>query len=194
MLLNFCSTKNTNNIAKTLSNFHSPVIELGGILQKQKDEDGGREPEQTPADVPEQQKEHCENFHWIDKGNANEAKFKSDCESKTHGWAPKVAHRLFNMTINNAFKMHECFCAEEGQMSSDMGQCVQELATSLLNEGPPMRRRHHREERFDQMLKICSHQLHKEEIILRHQTEVPEHQMQHQKGQLSSIRRESLIK
>lgn len=30
-----------NNIAKTLSDFHSPVIELGGILRKQKDDDGG---------------------------------------------------------------------------------------------------------------------------------------------------------
>ena len=130
-----------NNIVKTLSNFHSPVIEVGGILRKQKDDDGDREREQTPADVPEQQKEYCENFHWIDKGNANEAKCKLDYESKTHGWAPKVACRLFNMTMNNAFKMYEYFCVEEDQMPSDMAHCVRELATSLLNEGPPMRRR-----------------------------------------------------
>ena len=53
---------------------------------------------------------------------------------------------------------------------------------------------HHREERFNQMREICLHHLHEGGVILRHQVEVQERQMQHQEGQLCSIRRESLIK
>ena len=53
----------------------------------------------APVACPEQMVAYCKTFNLIDKGNANGG-------SKTHGWTPKLSFRLFNMTLNNAYRMY----------------------------------------------------------------------------------------
>ena len=44
---------------------------------------------------------YCKTFNLIDKGNANGG-------SKTHGRTPKLSFRLFNMTLNNMYRIYTC--------------------------------------------------------------------------------------
>ena len=60
---------------KTLSNFHKVEVAIKGLKRKKKDETGRRELTQTPIDCPVQQKDYCETYHLIDKGNGAEEKF-----------------------------------------------------------------------------------------------------------------------
>ena len=44
---------------------------------------------------------YCKTFNLIDKGNAN-------VRSKTHERTTKLSFRLFNMTLNNAYRIYTC--------------------------------------------------------------------------------------
>ena len=94
-----------NNIVKTLSNFHSPVIKQGGLKRRRMDElTGQREKDKSDVDAPIQQVDYCEMFYQIDKSNGKDAKFVLGRHgSKTHEWTPKISFRFFNMTMTNAF-------------------------------------------------------------------------------------------
>ena len=92
-----------NNFVKTLSNFHTPCIVEDGVKRKRKNKQGRRDQYQTSVPIPSQTKDYCETYHLIDKGNGREAKFCIGGGSKKHGWSPKLAARLFNMNLNNAY-------------------------------------------------------------------------------------------
>ena len=63
-----------NNIVKTLSNCHSPIILEGGLMRRIK-VNKKRERDQTPVDCPLQQQFYPGSFHLIDKGNGAEATY-----------------------------------------------------------------------------------------------------------------------
>ena len=44
---------------------------------------------------------YCKTFNLIDKGNAN-------CGSKTQERTTKLSFQLFNMTLNNAYRIYTC--------------------------------------------------------------------------------------
>lgn len=95
-----------NNFVKVLSNFHSPEVLVGGVKRERRGADGRREHYQTPVDVPLQTQHYCETYNLIDKGNGAEAKFDLGGESHSHGWSPKLVAQLFNMNLNNAYKIY----------------------------------------------------------------------------------------
>jgi len=56
-----------NNIVKTLSNFHSPVIEEGRLQRRRMDEiTGTSNKKPSDVDAPIQQVDYCESYHQID--------------------------------------------------------------------------------------------------------------------------------
>ena len=55
----------------------------------------------APVACPEQMVAYCKTFNLIDKGNANVG-------SKTHERTTKLSFRLFNMTLNNAYRIYTC--------------------------------------------------------------------------------------
>ena len=128
-----------NNYVKTLSNFHQAKVVVKGLNRKKKDATGRRELSQTPVDVSAQQKDYCETYHLIDKGNGAEEKFALCVESKKHGWTPKIAARLFNMNSNNAYQIYKALVSERRYKAKPRRDCMCELATELLNRGPNMR-------------------------------------------------------
>jgi hypothetical protein len=129
-----------NNFVKTLSNFHTPAIAVAGVYRKKRDADSGRRDlTQSEVDCPEQQKTYCETYHWIDKSNGAEAKFDLGGESHRHGWTPKLAARLFNMNLNNAYRIYCALIENENYKADDFRSCVSLLALSLLSRGEPMR-------------------------------------------------------
>jgi len=129
-----------NNLVKTLSNFHKAEVVVNGLNRKKKDAiTGRREASQTPVDVSAQQKDYCETYHLIDKGNGAEEKFALCLESKKHGWTPKIAARLFNINTNNAYQIYSALVSEKSYKPKSRRDCLQELATELLIRGPPMR-------------------------------------------------------
>jgi len=87
---------------KTLSNFDSPVIIKEGV-QRWCRIDDVRQCNPVGVPVPAQAKDYCETFHKIDKGNMVEAKYDLGGNSKSHGWAPKLSYRFFNMGLNNLY-------------------------------------------------------------------------------------------
>ena len=131
-----------NNIVRTLSNFHSPKILAEGLNRKRK-VDGVRERAQTPVPCPQQNQDYSHTFHLIDKGNGAEAKYDLKVESHTHGWTPKISARLFNMTLNNAYKIYVALVEKytPNRRYLDMGEAVAEAAHAFLQQGAPMRTR-----------------------------------------------------
>ncbi len=97
-----------NALVRTLLNFHGPeIIKAGmGVLQKKRDSDGKRERTKTEVPCPEQMRDYCNTFHLIDKGNGAEANYDLGGKSRLHNWLPKLIFRLYNMSINNAYKMY----------------------------------------------------------------------------------------
>ena len=133
-----------NNFVKTLSNFHSPTIVQGGVKRKRRDAiTKRRELQQSPVDCPDQMREYCETYHWIDKGNGAEAKFDLGGESHLHGWSPKLAARLFNMNLNNAYRIYCVLIAQQSgrQKPKEMRDCITAVAHMLLQTGDSMRKR-----------------------------------------------------
>ena len=127
-----------NNFVKVLSNFHRPRVAPEGVKRKRRGADGRREHYQTPVDIPLQTQDYCETYHLIDKGNGAEAKYDLGGESKMHGWSPKLTARLFNMNLNNAYKIYCTLVAnEEGQSYKPKGmrECIQATAHALLQQG-----------------------------------------------------------
>ncbi|OEU11447.1 hypothetical protein FRACYDRAFT_245186 [Fragilariopsis cylindrus CCMP1102] len=133
-----------NNFVKTLSNFHSPVVVRGGMKRKKRNRSTKRrDREFTDVDCPLQQKDYCETYHLIDKGNGAEAKYDLSTESHLHGWSPKLAARYFNMNINNAYKIH-CYLFKKHHPTKvvmPLKECIHNLTHSLLQRGDTMRKR-----------------------------------------------------
>jgi hypothetical protein len=131
-----------NAIVKTLSNFHSPKIleARSGVLCRHQ-VDG--QPELTPTEVPcpEQQKDYCETFHLIDKGNGKESRYNMGGQSKGHNWAPKLTMRFFNFNLGNSHTMYKALTSEHtpDHHMLDMPECVVFLAHHLMQKGEPMR-------------------------------------------------------
>ena len=130
-----------NNFVKTLSNFHSPVVVRGGMKRKKRNRSTKRrDREFSDVDCPIQQKDYCETYHLIDKGNGAEAKYDLSTESHLHGWSPKLAARYFNMNINNAYKIH-CYLFKKHHPTKvvmPLKECIHNLTHSLLQRGDPM--------------------------------------------------------
>ena len=129
-----------NNFVKTLSNFHSPFVEQEALRRKKK-EDWVRQSSQTYVAAPEQQVDYCNTFHLIDKGNGAEAKFDLGSESHKHGWSPKIASRLFNMNLNNAYRIYQAMVSSKFYNPKTLREGTIELTQKLLNEGPKLRKR-----------------------------------------------------
>ena len=125
-----------NNFVRVLSNYHSPKVILGGVKRKRW-VNGAREHSQTPVDIPLQTQHYCETYHWVDKSNAAEAKFDLGGESHLHGWSPKLVSRLFNMHLNNIYKIYCALIAKEATIYKPKGmrECIQAVAHSLLQQG-----------------------------------------------------------
>ena len=126
-----------NNFVKVLSNFHRPKVAPEGVKRKRRGADGRREHYQTPVDIPLQTQDYCDTYHLIDKGNGAEAKYDLGGESKMHGWSPKLTARLFNMNLNNAYKIYTTLYAKHhpGCKPMEMRDCVIDLTHSLLQQG-----------------------------------------------------------
>ena len=133
-----------NNFVKTLSNFHSPVILRGGMRRKTRNrQTNRREREKSDVDCSEQQKDYCNTYHKIDKGNGFEAKYDLSIESHLHGWPPKLAARFFNMNINNTNKVFVFLYMKyhPGQVVMPVREGIHNLTHSLLQKGDDMRQR-----------------------------------------------------
>ena len=97
---------------------------------------------QTAVPCPRQNKYYSDTFHLIDKGNQNEAQYDINFESHKHGWTPKLAMRLFNMNLNNAYKIYEWLVHKytPDRRYYDMGEAITEAAHAFLQKGEPMRK------------------------------------------------------
>jgi hypothetical protein len=119
------------------------ILEAGmGVLRKRRDEDGKRERHRTEVRCPAQTRDYCATFHLIDKGNGAEASYDLGGKSRLHNWSPKLVFRLYNMALNNAYKMYTALVKEhtpEGRFLS-MGDAVRELTHDLCQRGPAMRK------------------------------------------------------
>ena len=52
---------------------------------------------------------YCKMFNLIDKGNGVKLRYTmANDDSNTHGLTPKLSFRLFNMTLNNAYRIYTC--------------------------------------------------------------------------------------
>jgi hypothetical protein len=125
-----------------LSNFHGPeILEAGmGVLRKMRDEDGKRERHKTKVPCPAQTKDYCNTFHLIDKGNGAEASYDLGGKSRLHNWSPKLVFWLYNMALNNAYKMYTALIKEHTpeRRFLRMGDAVRESTLDLCHRGPAM--------------------------------------------------------
>ena len=96
-----------DNLIKTLSNYDTTTIlpSVFGVLRKKKGADGKRETSRPPVTCPRKNRDCSETFHLIDKGNGTKEKYDLDGKSRTHNWCPKLCMMLFNMGLNNAYKI-----------------------------------------------------------------------------------------
>eukprot|EP00956_Cyclotella_meneghiniana_P004059 scaffold4911_cov47-Cyclotella_meneghiniana.AAC.17 len=119
------------------------VSTQGTGVSRRRRVDGVREQDKTQVPCPEQQKDYSETFHLIDKGNGKESKYDMSGQSKGHNWAPKLSMRYFNFGMGNA---HTYYAALVKQHTPErriqkMSECMCSLAHSLMQRGPPMRKR-----------------------------------------------------
>jgi hypothetical protein len=141
----FCFAVWSNNaLVRTLSNFHGPeILEAGmGVLRKRRDDDGKRERHRTEVRCPAQTRDYCATFRLIDKGNGAEASYDLGGKSRLHNWSPKLVFRLYNMALNNAYKMYRALVKEHTpeRRFLSMGNAVRELTHDLCQRGPAMRK------------------------------------------------------
>ena len=122
---------------RVLSNFHTPRVARGGVKRKKRGANGFREHYQTEVNISLQTQHYCETYHLIDKGNGAEAKFDLGGESHSHGWSPKLVARLFNMNLNNAYKIYCTLIGNEARTydPKPMRECIQAAAHALLQQG-----------------------------------------------------------
>ena len=105
----------------------------------------------APVNCPEQTVASCETFHLIDKGNGVESRYTpANGGSKTYGWTPKLSFRLFNMTLNNAYKIYHTLHKRHHQSDphvdchlklSTIDQVVEAVCWSFLQKRPAVRTR-----------------------------------------------------
>ncbi len=105
------------------------------------DSDGKRERHKTEVPCPSQTKDYCETFHLIDKGNGAEANYDLGGKSHLHNWSPKLIFWLYNMALNNAYKIYTAIMELHiaGRHLLDVGDAVWELMHELCQRGPAMR-------------------------------------------------------
>ena len=104
-------------------------------------ENGRKELHRTDVDCPEQTKAYCETSRWIDKGNHVEAKFYLGWESHLHGWSPKLASRLFNIQLNNVYRIYCALLSRENYTPKLLSDCIADLPVAMLSRGsgiPPI--------------------------------------------------------
>ena len=68
--------------------------------------DGKRKGTKTEVPCPAQTQVYCNKFHLIDKGNGAEANYNLGGKSHIHNWLPKLIFWLYNMALNNSYKMY----------------------------------------------------------------------------------------
>ena len=97
-----------NILVRTLLNFHSPeILEVEiGVLQKKWDGEEKLKKTKSEVPCPALTKDDCTTFQLIDKGNGAEAHYDRGGKSRLQNWLPKLIFWLFNMTLNNAYKMY----------------------------------------------------------------------------------------
>ncbi len=125
-----------------LLNFHGPeILEAGmGVLRKKRDSNGLRERTKTEAPCPAQTQNYCNTFHLNNKGNGVEANYDLGGKSCLHNCLPKLIFWLYNMSINNAYKMYKALVKQHmpERRFLDMGNAMRELAHGLCQRGPAM--------------------------------------------------------
>ena len=108
--MNLNNSNSTISSSSSSSNNNSRSTRRGSIRREEGDDDKedddddfGVDIDDAPAPVacPEKMVAYCKTFNLIDKGNANGG-------SKTHGRTPKLSFRLFNMTLNNMYRIYTC--------------------------------------------------------------------------------------
>jgi hypothetical protein len=133
-----------NTLVRMLSIFHSPeILEAGmGVMRKKRDSDGKRERTKTEVLCSAQTRDYCNTFHLMDKGNGVEANYDLGGKSRLHNWSPKLIFWLYNMSINNDYKMYTALVKQHTpeRRFLDMGDAVRELAHNLCQRGPAMRK------------------------------------------------------
>ena len=89
-----------------------------------------------------QTRDYCATFHLIDKGNGAEASCNLGGKSWLHNWLPKLVFCLYNMALNNAYKMYMALVKEHTpeQRFLSMGNAVRELTHDLCKRGPAMQK------------------------------------------------------
>jgi hypothetical protein len=83
-----------------------------GVLWKRRDDNGKWERHWTVVSFLAQTRDYCTTFHLIDKGNGAEASYDLGGKSRLHNWLPKLVFRLYNMALNNAYKMYTALVKE----------------------------------------------------------------------------------
>jgi hypothetical protein len=131
-------------LVRMLSNFHGPeILEAGmGVLQKKRDSNGKRERTKMEVPCPAQTQDYCNTFHLINKGNGVEANYDLGGKSRLHNWSPKLIFWLYNMSVNNAYKMYTALVKQHTPEHRflDMCHAMRELAHNLCQRGPVMRK------------------------------------------------------
>ncbi len=133
-----------NSLVRMLLNFHGPeILKAGmGVLRKKWDSKGKRERTKTEVPCPAQMRDYCKTFHLIDKRNGLEANYDLGGKSHLHNWLPKLIFWLYNMAINNAYKMYKALVKQHTpeQRFLDMGNTMRKLAHDLCQRGPSMQK------------------------------------------------------
>ena len=113
-----------------------------GVLQKKRDSNGKQERTKTEMSCPAQTRDYCKTFHLIDKGNGAEANYDLGGKSRLHNWLPKLIFWLYNMSLNNAYKMYKALVKQHTPKWRflDMGNTVRELTHDLCQMGPAKRK------------------------------------------------------
>jgi hypothetical protein len=119
------------------------ILEAGrGVLRKQRDSNGKRERMKTEVSCPAHTRDYCKTFHLINKGNGAEANYDLGGKSRLHNWSPKLVFCIYNMLLNNAYKMYKALVKQHTPewRFLDMGDAVRELTHDLYQRGPAMQK------------------------------------------------------
>ncbi len=87
-------------------------------------------------------KDYCNTFHLIDKGNGVEASYDLGGTSRLHNWSPKLVFWLYNMALNNTYKMYTALVKQQTpeRRFLTMGNAVRELTHNLCQRDLAMRK------------------------------------------------------
>ncbi len=114
-----------------------------GVLRKKRDQDGKRERHKTDVPCPAQTKDYCNTFLLINLTTGMGRKHRMIWgESRLHNWSLKLVFRLYNMVLNNAYKMYTALVKEHTPewRFLTMGNAVRELTHDLCQRGISMRK------------------------------------------------------